>query len=749
MPLTTVKEKNGISVVTDGTLKYLSRVDLAKLLKTTPAVLDPRITTAPNSPITVIDTVDYVSETRLPGLLSYLTRLPTPIAVSNEALNLLKKLSRNVFNLESLLDIEASTISAPSAANIGQTVLSAVDDRVAGLIQAGSGITKVYDDLANTLTISATAVAQPTSEFESIFGDLKNQTAREGLIFCRQYWPGAAATGGAGGLFKAVAGTTLAVDNIKIFAGSGCRWVRQDCETLTAEHAGCINRGGTNSGKYQLFQNPQSQFAAMPLLSDKFANLAAAQAWYPGARLNNPAKVERGETAATAFASSLNNAALQHALTNYAIKATEGVYRFNRPIELFTGMTLIGEGAQSNKTIFVFEADNAFVGRRSSELAATNPQDEIYKFSITIKGIRFMGTGVVVANNSDEQPNVLDVSTYDVTKSGLYLGYRSPVLGSPEALDAFQLMAKCVFENLCFDRFLGSGLALLNGFNNKIYAVDNNNNKGFGLHTLDGNSTIQERCYTGRFNSKGGIWAQGGGEIRACNGYDHFDDVRPAIELGTPGSVQVVRAKIVDGNIEGAGKWGIRMHGDGGSLEFDNPDLQWYCTDIANAPIRIYGGVNLITLNFKTLSYCGSSPNKLKPTNLIMSKGNGNTFVVKKPMKFGANDHTFICVNDAGVDADYGYGNVPLTVPEQDGFANSTQYGLLLAKQKASLLERLWVGDGAAAAAYGVVDTTAALPTVARPPGIYINTNAAATKANGLFLKLTSGATGWSAISVP
>jgi hypothetical protein len=693
------------------------------------------------------------SATLTPASLTFLSfGKQIGVIYTDQALNL----GNSIFGYTVPANVPAGTYNqSPGASSTsGGSGLDdeAVDDRVAALIKPGVGIGVVYDDPSNTLTISAIGAAD--IEYESIFVSLVTLPFNTKLISCRQYWPGAAAAGGAGGLFKAVAGTALAVDNVKVFAGDGCRWVRQDCETLTAEHAGCINRGGTNTGKYRLFQNPQAQFAAMPLLSDKFANLAAAQAWYPGARLNNPAKVERGETAATAFATSLNNAALQHALTLYSIKATEGVYRFNRPIEMFTGMVLTGDGAQSDKTIFVFEADNALIGRRSSALAATNPQDEIYKFSITVKGIRFIGTGVSVPNNSDEQPNILDITAYNLVKAGLYIGYRDPTSGSPEAQDAFPLMAKCLFEYLCFDRFAGSGLALLNGFNNKIYAVDNNNNKGFGLHTLDGNSTIQERCYAGRFNSRGGIWAQGGGELRACNGYDFFDDIRPAIEIGTPGAVAPVKAKIVDGNIEGAGKWSIRMHGDGGSLEFSNPDLQWWCSDIANAPIRIYGSVNLITLNFKTLSYCGTSPIKLKPTNLIMSKGNGNIFVVTKPMKFTqpnqtVENHTYICVNDAGVDVDYGYGNVPLIVPAQDGFVNTTEYGLLLAKQKATLLDRLWVGNTTAAAAFGVVDASGALPTVARPPGIYVNTNSTATKANGLFLKLGSGAGGWSAISVP
>jgi hypothetical protein len=71
-----------------------------------------------------------------------------------------------------------------------------------------------------------------------------------------------------------------------------------------------------------------------------------------------------------------------------------------------------------------------------------------------------------------------------------------------------------------------------------------------------------------------------------------------------------------------------------------------------------------------------------------MTKGNGNIFIVKKPMKFLAEDHTYTCVNDAGVDVDYGYGNVPLLVPASDGFVNSTQYGLLLSKQKPTLAEK-------------------------------------------------------------
>jgi hypothetical protein len=176
--------------------------------------------------------------------------------------------------------------------------------------------------------------------------------------------------------------------------------------------------------------------------------------------------------------------------------------------------------------------------------------------------------------------------------------------------------------------------------------------------------------------------------------------------FGTPGAAQSVKAKIVDGNIEGTGKWSIRMYGDGGSLEFDNPDLQWYCTDVANAPIRIYGGVNRITFNFKSLSYAGSSPVKLKPTNLVMARGNSNVFVVEKPMTFLGSNHTYICVNDAGVDVDFGYGNLPLVVPAQDGFSNSTVYGLLLNKQKATLAERLWVGNASAAREFTIESKT-------------------------------------------
>jgi hypothetical protein len=578
--------------------------------------------------------------------------------------------------------------------------------QLADLIVPGVGLTETVDPVTGRITLSSSAApsSQPIIEYASIFEDLATLPLQDGLVFCRQYWPGTASTGGTGGTFKAVSGTALAVDNVSVFAGSGCRWVRQS-EVITAEHAGCINRGGTNAGDYKIFQNPQTQFAAMPLISDKFPTLAAAQAWYPGARLNNPAKSERGETAATAFAASINNAALQHALTLYPIKVGTGVYRFNRPIEFFTGMSLQGDGGDSSASVFVFESPNAIIPRRSSALAATNPQDEIYKFSVRISGIRFVGSDVVVTNNSNEHANVTDNSSFDELKSGFWAPRRNPDQSLPEALDATPLTYNCTFSDCCFDRFLGHGFSLTNGFANKIYAINNNNNKGFGLHTLDGNSTVVERCYTGRFNSSGGIWAQGGGELKVCTGYDHFDDVRPGIVFGTPGSVKGVKAKVVDGNIEGAGKWGIRMHGDGGALEFDNSDLQWYCTDIANAPIRIYGSVNLITLNFKSLSYAGSSPVKLKPTNLIISKGNGNVFVVKKPMKLLTENHTYLCVDDAG-DAQFAYGNIPLLVPAQDGFANSTQYGLLLNKQKATLSERLWVGDASAAREFPVQSKT-------------------------------------------
>jgi hypothetical protein len=292
VPLTTVKEKNGISVVTDGTLKYLSKTNLAKLLKTTSAVLDPRVAAAPNSPITAIDTVDYVSETRLPGLLSYLTRLPTPIVVSNEALSSLKKLSQNSFKLESLLGLEATAPSqaatAPSQAATAPGTTSAaidlesVDDRVAALIQAGSGITKVYDDLANTLTISATAVS----------GGGTAQVTSPAAFLTSNPTPGASA------FIRQVGGSQPSVSGYKEAQGN-LGWDDVNVNLLKLFYDGV-------SFWYSVFGEvaPTTAPAAIQTLSNFRTNVAGTQLLF-----------DNSGTALTAFAGNINVAGTNRALT--------------------------------------------------------------------------------------------------------------------------------------------------------------------------------------------------------------------------------------------------------------------------------------------------------------------------------------------------------------------------------------------------------------------------------------------------
>jgi hypothetical protein len=332
MPLIIEKEKNSIKIVGDGTNKYISTTDLAKVLKTTLTILQPRIDVAPNAPVSTIDGAAYISELKLPGFLSFLTKPPTPEAVASESAKALRSLRQNNFSLYVLLDLGAYL--APAATNSGSSTPAPV-------------------------VVNSAPYVPPITEFESIFGDLKNLAFQDGLITCRQYWPGAAATGGAGGIFKAVSGATLIVDNVKVFAGNGCRWVRQDCETITAEHAGCL-KGSIRP--WRVYLAPQTQFAPIALLSDKFASLAAAQAWYPGARLANPAKAQRAGSQAVAdtdaFAADINSVALQHALTQYSVKAAVGVYRIQKPIEYFSFMNLQGDGGDSSQTVFVVENQN-------------------------------------------------------------------------------------------------------------------------------------------------------------------------------------------------------------------------------------------------------------------------------------------------------------------------------------------------------------------------------------------------------
>jgi hypothetical protein len=379
---------------------------------------------------------------------------------------------------------------------------------------------------------------------------------------------------------------------------------------------------------------------------------------------------------------------------------------------------------------------------------------------MVVKGIHFVGTSVVLANNQFVQPNLLDTTGFDQTKSGFYGSYRNPDLTTPEAQDAYPNVLESTFEDLVFERFLGHGFSIGQGFNNEIVAVKGDNNKGFGLHTYDGNSSVHRNCYQGSYNSSGGFWPQNGGTIINCNGYDHFDS-RPGMVLGTPGSSKRVYALVQGGNIEGTKSEGIRIYGDGGKISFIDTSFQYAIDSIDDCPIRVYGGQNDIILGFSAISPTSNSlkdggGNFVKPRNLIKSRGNDNNYIVLTSMKFLTQDYSFLCVDATGDPGGfYGLnGGIPLVPSNKAGFSNAAEYALQVIKYKPSIIEKLWVGTGADLSAIGQVSTTAALPTVAAKPGLYINTNPARTKANALFIKIGDPSVtipdnvGWFAISI-
>jgi hypothetical protein len=217
---------------------------------------------------------------------------------------------------------------------------------------------------------------------------------------------------------------------------------------------------------------------------------------------------------------------------------------------------------------------------------------------------------------------------------------------------------------------------------------------------------------------------------------------------------------VLGGNIEGTENEGVRIYGNSGDIKFVSTALQYSIRSVDDCPIRVYGGGNTITLDFSSIgptvrSLKDGTGNFVKPSYLIKSFGNQNYFTLPRPLKFLNEDYSYLCVNSAGSPNDF-YGNVgiPLTPSQSPGFNNSTEYGLLLQKQKPTVVEKLWVGADQNVAAYGVVNVASGLPTISAKPGLYFNAHPTATKSNCLFVKTGDPAaqptnTGWFAVNVP
>lgn len=616
-----------------------------------------------------------------------------------------------------------------------------IDDRVAEFLRVGAGLTKTHDDAGNTLTISAIPPLPSIRQLVSIQEGLILEPISTGIVACEQYWPGTTDVG-VGGLFVATKGT---VDNVINFESPtiGTVWRRVN-DVRSIENAGCIKA----KVKLEKSQNPLTNYATMPLLSSKFTTLAAAQAWYPGARIK-------------ALTMSVSNAALQHCLTTGKTVAGAGVIRLNEPIRYFTGAELIGAGGTDYATSFVFEpgCPNGMTHRQTDVVVPANPtavqiaaaRDEVYKSSMNFAKFACFGGSIVVANNTFAQHGTTggNAAVFDATKSGFYLPKRVADLNLNEAQDAAPLMYTSRFEEVVFERWLGHGIHADNMFSSSFTKCNCTSNKGFGFFFRDGNSVLVRDMYTGNDNSQGGVWAIGGGQLTDCNGGDHFDDVRPYLVGGEPGSVQAVNLKVTNGNLEGCSRL-IDLHGNASSLTIDNSDLQWHLVVATKPIIRVHGGLAKITYNPKSASYSSSSPIKTKPDNLITINGAGGfqLEVLNNP-KFGSEELTFEVVDSSGSPNAYGYGKIPIRKTTQS-FVGGAGYGEYITSQNQTVMKRLLVGKGQDGvgdmAAIGTVDITTLSPTTAAKAGIYINTNVAATRANKVFIKVGDDAAGWTAL---
>ena len=622
----------------------------------------------------------------------------------------------SIFSYTVPSDVPASAYAGQSGSGAGLDTES-VDDRINSLIITQGGLTKAYDDVNNTLTLTS-----GTKILDNISTSLALEPIASGSVSCSKYWPGTVDVG-AGGLFRGLPATGNVIDNVKVFAAADGVWVRVSDGNYLA-HAGAV--GKKNNNTFRSFQTPLRNYLPNVLLSDKFATLAAARAWYPFANV-------------LSLTESLNSAALQHLACLGEVNIEDASYWFNRAFEYFSGVAIKGKG--SGKSILIFDADNAFKPRFES---TTQPGfAEIYKQNMYFGGIACYGT---IPVNATGQLLITENTPFVESSSGFYLPRKAPLPNTDDGTSTNPQMLFTRFEDLLLERFAGHGISLGNVFNAQLEKVRGENNKGFGTHHFQANSVICVDCYVGRFNTKGGFWLENGGKLDNCNGPDSFDQ-RPGVVFGAPGSSQKIIAEVNGGNIEGTSRL-IDLHGDGSSLKIVNTFLQYHHTDSNYPPIRVHGINCTIDIDVSAVGPSGSSTiPTTKPNNLmwVRGSGNGHNVIVRNMPPFSGSDYyTYMVVNAADTNLYGSFGEILYLKPDE-ARVGQLDYGTALdIHSKTSQFPKLYVKDQA----IGTVDTTAALPTITANPGLYVNVNAAATAANKLFIKVGDTNTGWNALSV-
>jgi hypothetical protein len=197
----------------------------------------------------------------------------------------------------------------------------------------------------------------------------------------------------------------------------------------------------------------------------------------------------------------------------------------------------------------------------------------------------------------------------------------------------------------------------------------------------------------------------------------------------------------------------LRVYGASNTeVNFDSCQFQWFTVDINTPFMEFYGSGGRIRFSGNTVTFPALGGVN-SPDYFMKVRGEAWDIESDRPLYNGSILLQYINSDSAGNSATLGYGSkiIPSRTGYYPGNADGRAlYGEYLRSQSTTSIEKIYVGRTVSGsenmAAIGSVNITTALPTTAATPGIYLNTNTAATRANLIFAKVGKTNTGWTAI---
>lgn len=426
------------------------------------------------------------------------------------------------------------------------------------------------------------AISQPAAQqngnFLSTIGSIfENLATVDPTLFpkilAEGYW---SAGDGAGGILIWNATSTALADGGRVFASSFSvggvgRWHRMGNRAATVVEYGAqplrefIPATALDYSYGGLY--PEKTLAQAPQLSTRFANLAAAQTWYPHV---------------FSLAQTIDHAAIQEALEhNSRVEIPEGSYLCRHPIKIARKRWLSG-GSMRN-TILKFVDCAGFVPRTRNV-----PGDLSYAYTETAHFSNFS----LIGNWVTGQP-------FDETRSGIRFPRNFPV---ETYSDTAPLGALMFFQNIEVSGFAGHGIQWMEIFCSQFTNCSSKGNAGHQVFSIGGNSFVLRNFYAAEVSAGySGFRIYGNALLDSCTGTDsyeawwgHFGATLAEDGINASASIMMINC-----NVERQNKC-LRIV-NGGSLRVIGGQIQAYLT--SQEPYMIFdeGYGTKITLSSVTI----------------------------------------------------------------------------------------------------------------------------------------------------